>query len=97
MMARRTDTTSSAPLRLTFYVAGDGLYSRQALANLDALIAELGRTVELDIVDVRLHPEAALAESIFATPALIVATGTSRLRFIGDLSQREKVLQSLQS
>lgn len=86
-----------AALKLTFYIAGSGFFSRAARANLDALVAELGAgtDIEVEIVDVTQTPEIALAKGIFTTPALIADLGSAQLRFVGDLSQREKVLGAL--
>lgn len=82
---------------LTFYIAGSGLFSRAARANLDALVAELGvgTETEVEVIDVTQAPEIALAEGIFTTPTLIANLGSAQLRFVGDLSQREKVLGAL--
>ncbi|KJS07727.1 MAG: hypothetical protein VR73_08135 [Gammaproteobacteria bacterium BRH_c0] len=97
MNAGKPCSQGDAALKLTFYIAGSGFFSRAARANLDALVAELGAgtDIEVEIVDVTQAPEVALAKGIFTTPALIANLGSAQLRFIGDLSQREKVLGAL--
>ncbi len=94
---KNDDSASSRVINLTFYIAGDGQFSRQAKDNLKKLIAEIqgGAEVNLKVVDVTTKPEAALAEGIFTTPALIASVGGVNLRFIGDLSQRKKVITAL--
>ena len=91
------DAVGSGPIKLRFYVAGQGLFTRQALANLDLLISELGeeRAVEKEIVDVTSNPEQILREGIFTTPTLLVTLESWQLRFIGDLSQRDSILRAL--
>ena len=93
------EAVDSRPIKFKFYVAGEGVFTRQALANLDLLIDELdeGRTVEKEIVDVTSNPEQTLREGIFTTPTLLVTLNSSQFRFIGDLSQRDSILQALKS
>ena len=84
-------------IQLTFYIAGSGLFSRAARANLDALVAELGTgtDIEVAVIDVTQAPDVALAKGIFTTPTLVADLGSAQLRFVGDLSNREKVLGAL--
>jgi circadian clock protein KaiB len=94
---KHADAASVRTINLTFYVAGDGQFSRQAKENLKKLIDEIqgGAEVKLNIVDVTEKPEAALSEGIFTTPALIASMGQMSLRFVGDLSERDKVVTAL--
>ncbi|MEO8752885.1 MAG: circadian clock KaiB family protein [Casimicrobiaceae bacterium] len=81
---------------LTLYVAGDNAYSRQAQANLHAIIAASGVQVAVSVIDVLKHPELTLQKRIFTTPALIVTNdGGAESLIIGDLSEREKVARML--
>lgn len=89
--------TNDSGICLTFYVAGDGPYSRRARDNLSLLLEALPPGVEARVVDVVENPEEALTKAIFTTPALVVEAGDARWRFIGDLSERDKVLNALQS
>lgn len=91
------ESAASRIINLTFYIAGDGQFSRQAKANLEKLIADIqgGAKVSLKVIDVTEKPEAALSEGIFTTPALIAAVDGVSLRFVGDLSQRDKVISAL--
>lgn len=94
---REGKAVDSGPVKLRFYVAGEGLFTRQALANLDLLISELGdeRAVEKEVIDVTSNPEHILQEGIFTTPTLLVTLNSWQLRFIGDLSQRDSILRAL--
>ena len=58
--------------KFRLYVAGDAQNSAQALANLTALCrAYLPDRHEIEVVDVLLEPERALADEIQLTPTLI--------------------------
>jgi circadian clock protein KaiB len=78
------------------YVAGDAENSAIAMANLANLCsAHLPHRHEIEVVDVFVHPELALAERVFMTPTLIrLAPGPER-RIVGTLSQPQVVLQAL--
>ncbi len=91
------DSVLKPPISLTFYVAGDGYFSRQAKDNLDTLVTWIKETKEVDlkVIDVTRNPEAALSEGVFTTPTLIASLGDVRLRFIGDLSEHDKVITAL--
>lgn len=83
-------------LHLTLYVAGDTPRSRQAMANLERICAELlGGRAHCVTVDVLDDPEAADAERILTTPTLIRESPTPRRRVTGDLSDAQRVLAAL--
>lgn len=83
-------------LTLTLYVAGDNGFSRRAKANLDLVLIECAVDATIRLVDVLEHPEEAMARRIFATPALVVASGSKPASLIvGDLSDRERVISIL--
>ncbi|WP_462290513.1 circadian clock KaiB family protein [Haliea sp.] len=83
------------PVILKFYVAGDGGFTRQAVANLDNLVALLPQEIEViqEIIDVTQNPAVALELGIFSTPTLIVSSAKQNLRFVGDLSDARKVIR----
>lgn len=88
----------SHPPQFTFtlYVAGDAPNSVQAIANLAVFCRDhLVDPYEIEIVDVFLEPQRALAEGIFMTPTLVVLTPPPVRRIIGTLSQTRTVLQVL--
>jgi len=97
MNAGKPCSQGGAARKLIFYIAGSGFFSRAARANLDALVAELGAgtDIEVAVIDVTQAPDVALAKGIFTTPTLVADLGSAQLRFVGDLSNREKVLGAL--
>jgi circadian clock protein KaiB len=82
--------------RFRLYIAGDAQNSAQAAANLKAICREhLPNQHTIEIVDVFLEPERALAESIFMTPTLIKLGPHPIRRIVGTLSQTQPVLHAL--
>jgi circadian clock protein KaiB len=87
-------TTSIFNFRL--YVAGDGLHSRQAIANLtDLCETYLFDRHVIEIVDVLVHPKRALTEQIYMTPMLVTDSPFPGHRIVGTLSHTEPILQIL--
>ncbi len=87
---------NSPPTRLTLFVAGRASHSRKAVNSLRALCKEhFGRADAFDVVDVYEHPDLALKEEVFLTPALIINTGETRQMIIGNLSDPEPVARLL--
>ncbi|HEX2778085.1 MAG TPA: circadian clock KaiB family protein [Gemmatimonadaceae bacterium] len=83
-------------LHLTLYVAGDTPRSRQAMANLERICADLlGGQARCATVDVLDNPEVADVERILTTPTLIRESPTPRRRVTGDLSDPQRVLAAL--
>jgi circadian clock protein KaiB len=94
---------SAAPARrsakqyvLRLYVAGLTPRSRNAIANITSICEEylLGR-YDLEVIDVFKRPVLAREEQIIATPTLVKKLPAPLRRFIGDLSEKEKVLVGL--
>jgi circadian clock protein KaiB len=82
--------------RFRLFVAGDALNSARALANLVALCHEyLPDRHEIEVVDVFLQPQRALAERIFMTPTLVKLAPAPARRIVGTLGQLQTVLQAL--
>jgi len=88
----------SIPARFKFrlYVAGNGPHSSEAIANLEALCAELlPDRHEVEIVDVLREQDRALADGVMLTPLLVKLSPAPLRRIIGTLNQREPILQAL--
>ncbi len=82
--------------RFRLFVAGDGLNSARAIANLNAICqAHLPGRHEIEIVDVYLHPEHALVDEIFMTPTLVRLDPAPKKQIVGTLSDVPIVLQAL--
>jgi circadian clock protein KaiB len=88
-------TTDVWHLRL--YVAGASPRSLRAFANLRRLCEEhLRDRYEIEIVDLEKRPSLAREDDIVAIPTLIRSLPRPMRRIIGDLSDTERVLLSLQ-
>ena len=88
--------TKPVMFKLRLYVAGDGPYSTQAVANLRAICREhLPERHEIEIVDVLREPARALADGVMLTPMLLKISPGPIRKIIGTLSQFEPVLQAL--
>ncbi len=82
--------------RFQLYVAGGGLNSVRAIANLTAICqTHLLDRHAIEIVDVYQHPERALADAIFMTPTLVRLAPAPEIRIVGTLTDVPIVLQSL--
>ena len=78
------------------YVAGDGPNSAQAIANLNALCRELlAERHEIEVVDVLRDPQRALADGVLLTPMLLKLSPAPIRKIIGNLNQRNPILQAL--
>jgi circadian clock protein KaiB len=88
--------TNEQVLCLRLYVVGRSPNSVRALANLRIICDEYAQHSRCDceVVDVLLDPLRAMADKILVTPTLVKLTPPI-LRIVGDLSEREKVLDAL--
>jgi circadian clock protein KaiB len=96
--ARKAKAVATTPVKwdLRLYVAGSNRQSSIAIHNLELVCKEhLAGQYRIEIVDLTKNPQLALAEQILALPAL-VRKGTFPIRkFIGVLSDADRVLASL--
>lgn len=80
-------------IRARIFVAGESPTSRQALRNWRSLESQPGMEgVQLEIVDVLVHPQQALENRVLATPTLILSGPTRKLRYMGTLDDEDYVL-----
>jgi circadian clock protein KaiB len=83
--------------RLKLYVAGTSAKSLKAFANLRQLCEEhLAGRYSIEIVDLSKRPALAQADDIVAIPTLVRELPAPIRKIIGDLSDAERVLMSLQ-
>ena len=81
---------------LRLYVAGLNRISIRAIENLNKICKEhLQGHYELEVIDIYQQPVLARGEQIIAAPTLIKQLPPPLRRFIGDLSQTEKILVGL--
>lgn len=100
--ARKARIQAAPPVRaaqvyvLRLYVAGLTPRSRKAIASITSLCEEyLQGRYDLEVIDVFQRPVLAREEQIIATPTLVKKLPAPLRRFIGDLSEKEKVLIGL--
>ena len=88
---------SRAPqFKFRLYVAGDAHNSSQALANLNAFCrAYLPKRHHIEVVNVFLEPDRALADGIFMTPTLVKVAPSPGRRIVGTLSQMHLLMDAL--
>jgi circadian clock protein KaiB len=93
-MKSAVDPEANQPTsRLLLFVAGDSPNSVAALENLRLAIEDQGAEhFRLEIVDVFVSPDRALADQIIVTPTLLRVAPASSRRLIGDLSARSDLI-----
>lgn len=85
----------SGSRQLELYVAGDTLPSRQARGNLEEIVRHLEGLTTVTVIDVQKDAKAAFARRIFATPSLVCIHDAQKILIIGNLADREAVIQRL--
>jgi circadian clock protein KaiB len=81
---------------LRLYVSGATARSTRAVANIKRICEEkLEGRYELEIIDIYQQPVLARDEQIIATPTLIKQLPPPLRKFIGDLSNTERILVGL--
>jgi circadian clock protein KaiB len=90
----QANATEKCVLRL--YVTGMTLKSINAIENIRKICEEnLKGRYELEVIDIYQQPEYAKKEDILAAPTLIKKLPLPLRRFIGDMSNEEKILVGL--
>ena len=97
-MNSATSGDGSGPARyvLRLYVTGSTPRSARAIENMRRICAEnLQDRYDLEVIDIYQNPEAARDAQILAAPTLVKLLPLPLRKFIGDLSNEEKVLAGL--
>ena len=82
---------------LRLYVSGLTPKSQRAIENLKTICEKyLKDRYELQVIDIFQKPELARAEQVIAAPTLIKELPPPLRKFIGDMSQTEKILVGLE-
>jgi circadian clock protein KaiB len=82
---------------LNLYVSGVTPRSTQAIENIQKICKEhLKGRYELEVVDIFQQPDEARKEQIIAAPTLIKKLPLPLRKFIGDLSNTERILVGLE-
>jgi circadian clock protein KaiB len=86
----------NADYLLRLYITGTTPQSMRAVANIRRICEEhLQDRYELEVIDLSERPSLAEGEQIIATPTLIKKLPPPLRRFIGDLSQTDRILLGL--
>lgn len=81
---------------LRLYVTGSSPCSLKAISNLKRVCEEhLHDDYDLQVIDIYKNPDAAREEQIIAAPTLIKRLPAPLRRFVGDLSNTQKLLNGL--
>jgi circadian clock protein KaiB len=81
---------------LRLYVTGSSTRSLRAISNLKKLCDEhLSDEYELEVIDIYKNPHVAREEQIVAAPTLIKRLPRPLRRFVGDMSNTQKLLVGL--
>ena len=81
---------------LRLYVTGTTTFSARAIVNIRKICEEhLKGRYDLEVVDVSQNPTLAEGEQIIAAPTLIKKLPLPLRRFIGDMSQTDRILLGL--
>lgn len=81
---------------LRLYIAGPTPQSTRAIVNTRKICESyLKNRYSLEVVDIRILPEAARRDQIIAVPTLVKAEPLPLRRFIGDLSDTSRILAAM--
>ena len=87
---------AQVPYALRLLIVGTTPRSARAIVNIRKLCEEhLAGRYGLEVVDIAEHPEIAAREQIIAAPTLIKTLPLPLRRFIGDMSQTDRILLGL--
>ena len=90
------DGQSRPRFQLRLFVTGSTQRSQQAIRNIRQICEEhLSGEYELEVIDVSQNPEQAREHQILAVPTLLKELPTPLRKVVGDLSEKEKVLEGL--
>ncbi len=84
------------PYVLSLYISGTTPHSARALVSIRNICeAHLQGRYQLEIIDILLHPDKVAEDQVIATPTLIKRSPLPVRRFIGDMSQKDRILLGL--
>jgi circadian clock protein KaiB len=94
------ESIKAGPLRrakyiLRLYVTGSSARSLKAVHNLQKICEEHLPDYDLEVIDIYKDPGAAREAQIIAAPTLVKKLPTPLRRFVGDLSNTQKILVGL--
>jgi circadian clock protein KaiB len=95
-VAQKKDRDNKPKYALTLYVTGNTPQSTRAILNLKRICSQhLTGRHNLKVIDIYQQPQLAKAAQIIAAPTLIKKLPAPLRRFIGDMSNEERLLIGL--
>jgi circadian clock protein KaiB len=95
--ALKTRSLRRAKYILRLYVTGSSTRSLRAISNLRKFCEEhLPDEYDLEVIDIYKNPEAAREAQIIAAPTLVKRLPEPLRRFVGDLSNTEKLMVGME-
>ncbi len=83
---------------LQLYIAGPSPRSKRAVETIKQLCSEtLSKDCELQVIDIFQQPHLAKIAQVFAVPTLIKRLPNPKRLFVGDMSDTESILASLEA
>ena len=93
---KKRERTKKENYVLRLYIAGMTPKSKQAILNIKRICdGHLKDRYELEVIDIMRNPVLAAGEQIIATPTLIRKLPLPLRRFIGDMTQAERILMGI--
>lgn len=87
---------NSPVVRFRLYIAGDAPHSQRATANLYSFCeAHFPERYDIEIIDLYVEPERALADMILLTPTLAIVAPPPLRSIVGDLGETSVLLHAL--
>ena len=94
--ALKSSTLKRAKYIFRLYVTGSSTRSLKAIHNLKNLCEQyLPNAYDLEVIDIYKNPDAARKEQIVAAPTLVKQLPRPLRKFVGDLSNTQKILIGL--
>jgi circadian clock protein KaiB len=94
--ALKAQSQRCAKYILRLYVTGSSTRSLRAISNLKKFCEEHLPDYDLEVIDIYKNPSAAREEQIIAAPTLVKKLPRPLRRFVGDLSNTEKLLVGME-
>jgi circadian clock protein KaiB len=96
-VVKKTKLSADESWRMRLYVAGQSTKSVAAIANLRRICdSHMPGRCTIEVIDLMRNPELARDDQIVAIPTLVRKLPEPARRIIGDLSETDKVLMSLE-
>ncbi len=93
---RKVKKTKTQKYLLRLYVAGMTTRSKQAVRGVKQICDEhLKDRYHLEVIDVFRHPVLAVGEQIIATPTLLKKLPLPLRKFVGDMTETERIIMGL--